>query len=63
MLVRDDGSIAGTIGGGCVEGEVWQVAKEVMEEERPRTLKFNLNRHPNLRLGFYTTRALPRRIA
>ena len=23
MLIRDDGSIAGTIGGGCVEGEVW----------------------------------------
>ena len=43
MLVRDDGSIAGTIGGGCVEGEVWQAAKEVMEEEQPRTLTFNLN--------------------
>ncbi len=24
MLVRDDGSIMGTIGGGCVEAEVWQ---------------------------------------
>ncbi len=51
MLVRDDGSIAGTIGGGCVEGEVWQVAKEVMEEERPRTLKFNLNHDPKLDTG------------
>src|SRR5258708_7254826 len=46
MLVRDDGSIAGTIGGGCVEGEVWQAAKEVMEEEKPRTLTFNLNHNP-----------------
>src|SRR5437762_6114227 len=34
MLVRDDGSIVGTIGGGCVEAEVWQAAREVMEEER-----------------------------
>src|SRR6266852_5342392 len=26
MLVREDGSIAGTIGGGCVEAEVWAAA-------------------------------------
>ena len=30
MLVREDGSIAGTIGGGCVEADVWAAAKEVM---------------------------------
>lgn len=46
MLVRDDGSIVGTIGGGCVEAEVWQAAREVMESEKPRTLKFNLNQNP-----------------
>src|SRR5450432_532247 len=46
MLVRDDGSIAGTIGGGCVEAEVWQAAREVMEEAKPRTLTFNLNSNP-----------------
>src|SRR5512132_1371913 len=46
MLVRDDGSILGTIGGGCVEGEVWQAAREVIEEEKPRTLKFDLNSDP-----------------
>src|SRR6266700_3054542 len=38
MLVRDDGSIVGTIGGGCVEGEVWQAAREAMESEMPRIL-------------------------
>jgi len=46
MLVRDDGSIVGTIGGGCVEAEVWQAAREVMESERPKTLTFNLNQDP-----------------
>src|ERR1039458_8649770 len=46
MLVRDDGSIVGTIGGGCVEADVWQAAREVMESERPRTLTFNLNQNP-----------------
>jgi xanthine dehydrogenase accessory factor len=43
MLVRDDGSIAGTIGGGCVEAEVWAAAKEVMQKETPRKMVFNLN--------------------
>ena len=51
MLVRDDGSIAGTIGGGCVEAEVWQAAREVMETEKPRSLTFNLNHDPKYDTG------------
>ncbi len=51
MLVRDDGSIVGTIGGGCVEAEVWQAAREVMESEKPRTLSFNLNQNPKYDTG------------
>jgi xanthine dehydrogenase accessory factor len=43
MLVREDGSIAGTIGGGCVEAEVWAAAKEVMQKEAPRKMVFHLN--------------------
>jgi xanthine dehydrogenase accessory factor len=51
MLVRDDGSVAGTIGGGCVEAEIWQAAREVMESEKPRTLTFNLNQDPKYDTG------------
>src|SRR5262249_21248578 len=51
MLVRDDGSIVGTIGGGCVEAEVWQAAREVMQQEKPRTLTFNLNNNPKYDTG------------
>lgn len=51
MLVRDDGSILGTIGGGCVEADVWQAAREVMEQEKPRTLTFNLNQNPKYDAG------------
>src|SRR5213596_995631 len=51
MLVRDDGSIAGTIGGGCVEAEVWQAAREVMESEKPRSMSFNLNSNPSFDSG------------
>lgn len=43
MLVREDGSIAGTIGGGCVEADVWAAAKEVIQAETPRKMTFNLN--------------------
>jgi len=51
MLVRDDGSIVGTIGGGCVEADVWRAARQVMEEEKPRTLTFNLNQNPKYDTG------------
>src|SRR3989454_9902484 len=43
MLVREDGSIAGTVGGGCVEAEVWAAAKDVIRGEAPRKMTFNLN--------------------
>src|SRR5262250_3338796 len=43
MLVREDGSIAGTIGGGCVEADVWAAAKEVLAKETPRKMVFHLN--------------------
>src|ERR1700721_4488539 len=43
MLVREDGCIIGTIGGGCVEAEVWAAAKDVLKSEAPRKMTFNLN--------------------
>ena len=51
MLIRDDGSIAGTIGGGCVEAEVWQAARDVITGEKPRTLSFDLNQDPRYDTG------------
>jgi xanthine/CO dehydrogenase XdhC/CoxF family maturation factor len=35
LLVREDGSLVGTIGGGCVEAEVWNAAREVLETKPP----------------------------
>jgi xanthine dehydrogenase accessory factor len=43
MLVREDGTTLGTVGGGCVEADVWAAAKEAMEKEIPRKLVFHLN--------------------
>jgi len=42
LLVREDGSMIGTVGGGCVEAEVWNAAREVIESEKPRHLTFSL---------------------
>ena len=42
MLVREDGSMMGTIGGGCVEAEVWNAARDVIDTEKPRHLTFSL---------------------
>ena len=33
LLVRDDGSGLGTLGGGCVEGDIWFAAKEMLRQE------------------------------
>lgn len=43
LLVRSDGSTLGTMGGGCVEAEVWQVAMNAMGADEPRLLDFALN--------------------
>lgn len=42
LLVREDGSMMGTVGGGCVEAEVWNAAREVIETEKPRNMNFSL---------------------
>lgn len=43
LLVRADGSMAGTIGGGCVEAEVYSAAREVIRSGQPKRLNFTLN--------------------
>lgn len=42
MLVLEDGTFLGSVGGGCMEAEVWSAAKEVLVDEKPRLLEFTL---------------------
>src|ERR1700709_2493671 len=42
LLVREDGSLVGTIGGGCVEAEGWNAAREGIETGKPRNMNFSL---------------------
>jgi xanthine dehydrogenase accessory factor len=41
-LIRSDGTSLGSIGGGCVEAEVWQEAQKVIEKGDGRVLHFDL---------------------
>jgi xanthine dehydrogenase accessory factor len=41
-LVKKDGTSVGSIGGGCVEAEVWQEAQKSMEREERKVLHFDL---------------------
>jgi len=43
LLVRTDGSTVGTLGGGCIEAEVWEVAQRAIETGQPSTLNFTLS--------------------
>jgi xanthine dehydrogenase accessory factor len=43
MLVRDDGTLLGTLGGGCLEADVVAYAKMAMQDGQPRTVPFDLN--------------------
>lgn len=42
MLVKPDGKIVGTVGGGCLEADVWAEAQHVMETGAPTLQKFIL---------------------
>jgi xanthine dehydrogenase accessory factor len=42
MLIRDDGSIVGTLGGGCLEAEVIDAALVAIEEETVRSVSIML---------------------
>jgi xanthine dehydrogenase accessory factor len=42
MLFFEGGQTAGTVGGGCVEAEVWAEARETMHTGLPALYKFSL---------------------
>jgi xanthine dehydrogenase accessory factor len=42
MLVLQDGTIVGTVGGGCLEADVWAEAKDVMKQDVSRVSRFIL---------------------
>ncbi len=43
IFIGDDGSVYGSIGGGCVEAEVWQHARSVIRNQEPRRLSYAMS--------------------
>jgi xanthine dehydrogenase accessory factor len=43
MLVHEDGSTLGTIGGGCYENDACQKARRVLVDGRPQLVRYDLN--------------------
>jgi xanthine dehydrogenase accessory factor len=51
ILVREDGTTVGTVGGGCVENDVWKAARQVMYEEKAKRLLVDLTDSSNFETG------------
>jgi xanthine dehydrogenase accessory factor len=43
MFIGDDGAFFGTVGGGCVEAEVWQEAKKVTGDQNAKILHYRMD--------------------
>ncbi len=42
MLIKSDGTLIGSVGGGCTEAEIWQEGMRAMKEGTSRLLHFDL---------------------
>ena len=42
MVIFDDGSFIGTVGGGCIEADIWAEAREVLRTKMTGLFHFNL---------------------
>src|SRR5574340_851296 len=51
LLLRDDGSIAGTVGGGALEGAVMKAARELLAGGEAKLMEFELTATGAARLG------------
>ena len=51
MILRRDGTMVGTIGGGALEAKVCKIALDVMENKKGMLMPFNLTAEDSARLG------------
>jgi xanthine dehydrogenase accessory factor len=48
LLVYEDGRMLGTVGGGCVEADVWAEAREALQADAARLCSFTLRDNPDV---------------
>jgi xanthine/CO dehydrogenase XdhC/CoxF family maturation factor len=51
LIVRDDGSMEGSVSGGCVESDVVLAAQEVLEGGEPRLVTYGITDDMALEVG------------
>ncbi len=51
LVIDDEGNFAGSVSGGCVEGEVVAEAADVIEDGKARTLEFGVADETAWRVG------------
>lgn len=51
LLLREDGTIVGTVGGGAAEAAVIKAAKEVLASGKPQMVSFDLHENPRMDIG------------
>ena len=42
MIVSDQGDMAGSVSGGCVEGAVFEEAQQVLKSDQPKLLRYGV---------------------
>jgi xanthine/CO dehydrogenase XdhC/CoxF family maturation factor len=52
MLIKQDGAVVGSIGGGCLEATVWQVAKNSLKTGLPKIVDYDLTGRTDTPEGF-----------
>ncbi|MSO73774.1 MAG: XdhC family protein [Alphaproteobacteria bacterium] len=51
LVVDDKGTFLGSVSGGCIEGAVIEVAKDVMRSGTPKTLEFGVSNEQAWEIG------------
>ena len=51
LLLREDGTIVGTVGGGAAEAAVIEEAKQVLASGKPKLAEFDLHENPRMDIG------------
>lgn len=51
LLLKEDGSIVGTVGGGAAEAAVMTAAQEVLATGKPQLVSFDLHENPRMDIG------------
>ena len=59
MVVAPDGTVAGSVSGGCVEAAVYELANEVVESGRPELHRYGISDDDAFAVGLTAAEIFP----